>query len=144
MANYLKQTPDIPVLGSDATPVALLSSYDSTKSAVIAIGKAEHVTLIVGYKMGAAETGNSIQLKYEFSSDGVTYARNTLVADSGGTRTISLREDTFSATQSAETYDYFQIDFVDVCAKSMKVWAKETGVSSNAGSFYIVGITGGR
>jgi len=42
---------------------------------------------------------------------------------------------------AAEAYDYFTVEFNDVCARYLKVSAKESGVASNFGSCYIVAIT---
>jgi hypothetical protein len=90
--------------------------------------------------MGAAETGNSIEIRVRFASPlaqkaptSTDWYQQVSESTSSGATTISLQEYTFDSTQSAGTYDRFHID-IPVDSKFMEVAIKETGISSNGGS----------
>jgi hypothetical protein len=143
MADYNVQNFDIGLIGSAASPVTLESAYGAARSGVLHIGGAENVLLLVSYTTGAAETNNVISLKYELSSDGTTYAQMTDIPFVSGAGTVSYREDSFTGAAAGTQY-LFTVPLTNVCAKSLKVWAKETGVGANKGTCYIVAITGGK
>ena len=143
MANYKRQDFNTPVIGTSTSPAVLFETFED--SGVIHIGGAESVTLLIAYTMGTGESGNSIDLQYEISSDGVTYYPVPNITFSSGAGTWNLRADTFAATQSAGTYDYYAITLTDIQGKSLKISAKESGtIDANAGSCYISAIIAGR
>ena len=146
MANYRRQDFK-PVIGTSTTPITLTASYtddDPDNSGIVHIGGAENVVLLIAYAMGASETSNTIQLKYELTGDYENFYRVTNTTFSGGTGTVSLREDTFSATAAAEAYNYFVVELIDVNAKGLKIWAKETGIAANGGTLYVTAMVAGR
>lgn len=134
------------ILGNATSAYTLTSAYTGTGAAistVVPIASGYQVALDVAYTMGATETSNSIQLIVEFASP-VTEDDNAVIAStewyrqtaesvSGGTSTVTLKEYSFAATVAAGTYDRFHLSF-PVDAKFMRISAKETGVTSNAGS----------
>ncbi len=136
-----------PIKGTAASPTALTSSYADT-AAVFSVNKQNEMMLYVYYTMGAAETANSIQVRLSFSAsslaaDSALWAVETAEALSGSTITLTRVERSFAAVSAAATYDVFCIP-VHLCDGYMRVDVKETGVSSNAGSCYIVGNSRGR
>lgn len=147
MANYTAQS-SVNVLGSATTPVTLTGTY-TDNDVVVPIGYADQVTLYIGYTMGAAESGNSIQVKIDFADrnldvSSTEWARSSSEADSSGTITLTLQERTFSAVAAAGTYDVFRIKLTDVNDKYMRVSVKETGIAANGGSCYVRATIGGR
>jgi len=139
MATYDIQNQDIALLGSAASPKTLTGSYttNGTNDAIAPVGYIEQAILYVGYTMGTAETSNSIQIKVEFAPDASTpWYRETTESISTGTRTLSLAEYTFAATQAAGTYDYVRIP-VPVGDAYMHVSVKETGIAANGGKCFI-------
>lgn len=146
--NYTVQTTN-DLLGSAASVKTLTGSYttDRTNDAYLPVGGMSEVVLYIGYTMGAAETGNSLQLEVSFSgdSDAIESSRwfnETNQSISGSTNTLSKGEYTFSATGAAGTYDYFRVT-VPVCDKVMRVRVKETGIASNGGKVFVRALTAG-
>ena len=139
----------VDLLGSAASVKTLTGSYttDGTNDASLAVGGMSQVVLYIGYTMGTAETGNSLQLKIAFSPDSDTSAssrwfREVTSAISSGTVTLSLGEYTFTATGAAGTYDYIRLT-VPVCDAIMRVSVKETGIATNGGKVFIKALAGG-
>jgi len=71
---------NIEVIGTIASPVTLTAGYAVANSGVFSVGRSRFVELMVNYTMGSAETGNSIQLKYELMNE---------ITTDGGTATIT-------------------------------------------------------
>lgn len=67
----------------------------------------------------------SVEIKIEFSQDGVTYCQETVKAVSGGTTTLSLNEYTTTASTG------FVIS-VPITANYIKVSAKGTGTATGS------------
>lgn len=148
--NYIQN--EIALLGTSAAPITLTNAYSDAEpanSAKASITLKNDVTLLVHYTMGAAETGNSIQVKVETADsylaiDSALWARRTREAVSSGAVTLSAEEFTFTATKAAGTYDVFEIRLPELNANYIKVSVKETGIATNGGSCYIKAITLGR
>lgn len=132
--------------GSEASPTVLTGSYVAGQP--IRLASSYQLGLDVAYAMGAAESGNSIQLKVEVANpldddnDGAAKPADTewyqLVSTSasGGTVTVTKAEYTFSAVAAAEAYDYFHISLPND-SQWVKVSCKETGIAANGGSAYV-------
>lgn len=137
-----KRQKKIYVLGTEDTPLELLSVYQG--SSPIYLGAGFQLMLEVDYTMGSGESGNSIQLKLEFNNDDTSesptvWRREITESASSGTVTMTQAERTFSATQSPGTYDRFEIP-LPIGSRWLKVSAKETGVATNEG-FIVVSVT---
>ena len=124
--------------GTTRTSVELESTYqtesantEATKSFLT--GGQSKLNLDILYTMGATETSNSIELKFEGSSDEVNYYRIPNDSTSGDTSTLTAREFTFVGTNAAATTISIGLD---IFYKFMRVSAKETGVGSNKGTIY--------
>ena len=87
-------------------------------------GRYNQIVLSIVYVKGSL---TSLELKFEFSHDGVNYVQETASAVSGGTDTLSLLEHTYSgATAGLEIS-------VPTLAQYVKISAKGTGtVTSSA------------
>ena len=139
----------VTVLGSSASPVTLTGSYSDDNSGLFKAAKGQKISLFVYYTMGAAESSNSIQVKVQTSPDRLAidsalWGRRTREAVAAGTATLSVEEYTFTATQSAGTYDVIEIPLPNINTPYFKVSAKETGIASNGGSCYIKAVVSGR
>lgn len=135
----------IPLIGTRSgavlSPVALTSGYtDNTKT--FDVGGFSRLEVAVSYTMGATESSNSIEIKFDWSPDGTNFYQLMNDSTSGGTSTLTAREFTFVGANAANTKTTFGIDinYKDV----MRISVKETGVSSNVGSIFIEGLLGGR
>lgn len=119
------------------TSIALTSAYQSESAGVptksFKTAGMSKLNLDLIYTMGAAETSNSIEIKFEGSPDGTNWYRIPNEAVSGGTSTITAREFTFVGTNAAAATISIGLD---IFYRFMKVSAKETGVAANAGTVY--------
>lgn len=136
MLSYTSQRVDA-VFGTKSaahsrTSVALTSDYADTAK-VLETGGFSRLNLDVLYTMGATETSNSIELKFECSSDRTNFYRVPNEAVSGGTSTLTAREFTFVGTNAAAATISIGLD---VSYKFMKISVKETGVATNAGTIF--------
>ncbi len=119
--------------------VALTSSYQvegsgkPTKSFVTA-GLVK-VEVSGKYTTGASETATSIDIKVESSPDRVNWYRILNLSISGGTSTLTNEEFVFAGGAGATDYPISLP--LDVQNRYLRVSAKETGVSANAGSVYM-------
>ncbi len=133
------------VLGADKativtatrTPVTLESTYQAESSTVATktfkTSKYSKLNLDINYTMGAAETTNSIEVKFECSPDGINFYRIPNESVSNGTSTITAREFTFVGTNA----DVATISIgLDIFYEYMRISAKETGVSAAKGTAY--------
>lgn len=91
------------------------------------------LNLDVLYTMGATETTNSIEIKFEGSPDGINFYRIANEAVSSGTSTLTAREFTFVGTNAAAASISIGLD---IFYNYVKIWGKETGVASNKGTAY--------
>lgn len=122
------------------TAVNLTASYE-TESTTVATktfktSKYSKLNLDILYTMGATETTNSIELKFECSPDGVNFYRLPNESVSGGTSTITAREFTFVGTNAAAATISIGLD---IFYEYIKVSAKETGKVTNFGTIYAEG-----
>lgn len=159
MSLYYKKQHSFPVVGSvvytyendkttiltaTRTPIALTAAYQAesgtnpTKSFRTA-GQSK-LNLDISYTMGAGETGNSIQLKVEGSSDGKNFYRIPNEAVSTGTSTLTAREFTFVGVNAANATISIGLD---IFYKYMRVSAKETIGASTFGTVFIEGTLSG-
>jgi len=119
------------------TSVTLESTYQA-ESATVATKTIEtsgysKLNLDILYTMGATETSNSIEVKFEGSPDGVNFYGIPNESVSGGASTLTAREFTFVGSDAAATTISIGLD---IFYKYMKIWGKETGVASNKGTAY--------
>lgn len=99
---------------------------------------AYQVGLDVAYTMGESETGNSIEIKVEFSNEetvdsNTNWYQQISTSTTTGTSTISLHEYTFTSGVSAGTFERFHISF-PTDAMYYRVSLKETGIASTGGT----------
>lgn len=148
MGLYYNNTITFPVFGTDTgensytrTSVPLSSVYqvengtNPTKSFKCA--DYSKLNLDILYTTGDSETNNSIEIKIEDSSDGVNWYRIPNEAVSTGTSTLTEREFTFVGASAATGY---AISLgLDIFYRFLRVSAKESGVSANAGTVYCRG-----
>ena len=106
---------------------ALTSSY--VAGTVIGVEDFGMLVLLFKYTMGSGESNNAVVLKVEFSADGTNFYQQTDHAT-----TVELREYTFTAESSPGTYDSIAIVIPVAAISHVRVSAKETGVTSNAGT----------
>jgi len=125
------------------TPVTLTGSYAAARSAVIPIAMGEQAILNIAYTMGAAETGNSLNFKIEFSTNGVTYHQDISQTTASGAATLYKLEYTFAATGAAGTYDYIRFP-LPIAEGYAKIWVKETGIAANGGLCYVTATVSGK
>ena len=85
------------------------------------------------YTMGATETSNTIDVRFEGSPDGTNFYRIPNDSTAGGTSTLTAREFTFVGTNAAAATISIGLD---IFYKFMKVSFKESGVVTNAGTVY--------
>ena len=120
------------------TPITLETTYQAesgfTKpTKTFACGGFSKLNLDVLYTMGATESINSIELKFEGSSDGTNYYRIPNDSTSAGVSTLTAREFTFVGADAAAATISIGLDIFYL---SMKVSIKETGVVTNKGTIY--------
>lgn len=119
------------------TAVALTSAYQSESSTTpTKTFKTSHMSklnLDILYTMGAAESANTIEVKFEGSPDGINFYRIPNEAVSGGTSTLTAREFTFVGSDAAAATISIGLD---IFYEFIKVSAKESGVAANAGTVY--------
>ena len=113
--------------------VTLTAAYTGNVGVTQAVASENQLTLHIGYTMGAAETANSLEFKVEFSDDDTTWYQETMSTLNSGTDTLVLLEHSFTATQAAATYDYFEFT-MPINSKYFRVSLKETGIASNGGT----------
>ncbi|MFQ5493572.1 MAG: hypothetical protein ACE5DX_05440 [Candidatus Dojkabacteria bacterium] len=132
------------IIGDQTTRYTLESTYTGDGiSSAIRVHNASQILLDVEYTMGAAEAGNSVELKVEFSNldtNPVTrtpasteWYQEAMETAVGGTVTVNLVERTFDAVSAAATYDRFEVAIPNA-AQYVRVSIKETGVAANKGS----------
>lgn len=128
------------IVGTADTPATLTASY--VAGSQIEVANAHTLALDIAYTMGAAETGNSMELIVEFKNDAdsTNWYQDTAGSVSSGTSTVSKLSYTFAATGSAGTYDYIQIQ-VPVYSHFARVSVKETGIAANGGSCTVIATT---
>ncbi len=124
--------------GTTRTSIEMESSYqaeattEATKT--FEIGGMSKVEFHILYTMGGGESGNSIEIKLEVSPDRTNFYRLANEAVSTGTSTLTRREFTYVGVNATTTTISLPID---ISAKYMKIWIKETGVGSAKGSVYV-------
>jgi hypothetical protein len=152
MGLYYKSTTEIPVWGSavtvygnDKTTIAtktltgvtLESTYQAESNTVATktfkTAGYSKLNLDILYTMGATESANSIEVKFEGSPDGINFYRIPNDNTSGGTSTLTAREFTFVGTNAAAATISIGLD---IFYNFVKVSAKETGVATNKGTVY--------
>lgn len=132
------------LVGTEDTPVTLTGSY--VEGTPVFVGEAEQIGLDVAYTMGSGESGNSVELRVEFSGDNSTgsapteWYQEVTESVASGTITETLAERTFSAVSAAGTYDRFRIP-LPIDAKWIRISVKETGIAANGGLITIKGTT---
>jgi len=124
--------------GTTRTPINLESTYQTesgqtTATKTFETGGFSKLNLDVLYTMGGSETSNSIEIKFEGSTDGTNFYRLPNDTTTAGVSVLTAREFTFVGTDGAASTISVGLD---IFYKKMKVSAKETGVSSNKGTIY--------
>lgn len=148
----LLRTPELIIYGANtSTPYTLTNAYVTSGSgvAVVDVRNAQQLFLEVAYTQGAAETGNSIEVKLDVAdplnqqrlniptaSSTTEWYQPTTETASSGVVTLNLASYTFVATQTAGTYDNFKIDIPNGHT-FIRVSVKETGVAANAGNCFV-------
>ena len=126
--------------GTTRTSVTLPSAYDAEVTKTLNVRDYSVAVIDILYTMGAGESSNSIEIKLEDSVDGVNFYRLSNESASAGTSTLTAREFTFVGTNAAEATISYRID---ISYPYLKISAKETGVSANAGTVFIEGVLAG-
>ena len=83
--------------------------------------------------MGASETSNSIEVKFECSPDGTNFYRIPNDSTVAGVSTITAREFTYVGTDGAAASISIGLD---IFYENVRISVKETGVASNKGTIY--------
>jgi len=124
--------------GTTRTSVTLESTYQAeatTKATkTFGTGQMSKVEFHILYTMGSGESSNSIEIKLESSPDRTNFYRLVNEAVSTGTSTLTAREFTFVGSDAAAVAITLPID---IQAKYMKIWVKESGVASTKGTLYV-------
>lgn len=116
------------------TPVTLTNAYDNaTTTKTFSTGGMSKLNVDILYTMGATETSNTIDVRFEGSPDGTNFYRIPNDSTAGGTSTLTAREFTFVGTNAAAATISIGLD---IFYKFMKVSFKESGVVTNAGTVY--------
>ena len=136
--NYKNQSISVLVgskSGTTRTSVSLTSSYDvANKTKILETGSYSKVNLDILYTTGAAETGNSIEIRVRVSPDRTNFYRVVNESVSTGTSTLTEREFTFVGASAATAYAISLP--LDVWTRYMDISFKESGVVTNAGTVY--------
>ena len=115
---------------------ALTTSY--VAGTVVNVTGCDEVVVCIAYTMGAAEAGNSVIFKVDWSMDNSTYYTDAdpwpnSDAISTGAITVDKNIFTYTADSAAATYDYIAVP-ISVRGRYCKVSFKEDGVAANAGT----------
>lgn len=98
----------------------------------------EDLILYISYKMGAAESGNDVEIKIEFAPDDNKSPHVQTEEDiTSGINDIVPLTNKFTAVSAAETYDRFVLPVNIAAAKYFRISVKENGVASNYGSIIV-------
>lgn len=141
---FYRSQDTFPVFGTKTSagtrsPATLTAAYTgNTKT--FKVGGYSKFNLDVNYTMGATETANTIEIKYEGSPDNVNFYRIPNEAASGGVSTLSARNWTFTGADAAAATISIGID---IFYKYLKVSVQETGVVTNFGTIYAEGTLSG-
>jgi hypothetical protein len=122
------------------TPATLTAAYTGNAKEFKVAGFSKF-DLAVLYTMGAAETANTIEVKFEHSPDGTNWYRIPNESNTNGVSTLYARNWTFTGTDAAAATISIGID---VFYKYLKVSVQETGVAANAGTIYAEGTLSGQ
>lgn len=146
MSRYYPTTLVRPVIGTKdeetkaLTGVDLTTAYQAendagtTPTQTFEVGGFVNMNLDVVYTMGSGESGNSIEVQIESSTDGVNFTPLATDSTTGGTSTLTAREFTFVGTNA----DTAAIPiFIEIGYKNLRVSCKETGVVTNAGNVFV-------
>lgn len=144
MSLFYRTQEKFPVFGTKTaagvrTPVALTAAYTGNVFTFKTAGFTKF-NLDVLYTMGAAETANTIEIKYEASSDGINFYRIPNEAAASGVSTLYARNWSFLGTDAAAATISIGID---IFYKYLRVSIQETGVAANAGTIYADGTLSG-
>jgi hypothetical protein len=127
------------------TGVALTGSYQAegagAPTRTIKTGLYSKINLDILYTMGAAETGNSIEIIAEGSPDNVNFYRLPNDNTSGATSTLTARQFTFTGADAAATTISIGLD---IFYKWMRFSFREAGVVTNAGSVFVESTLSGK
>lgn len=120
--------------------VTLTGSYVAqTAPTFIETSNVDQVTVDIAYTMGAAETGNSVEVKIEvanpLSGDPVSTDWHQLVIKTVSTSSEDLnkKELTYGADSAAGTVDRISYN-LPFSSKFVRFSAKETGIAANGGT----------
>ncbi|HRF70088.1 MAG TPA: hypothetical protein PKV66_01515 [Candidatus Pelethenecus sp.] len=139
MGLYYESQDSFPVIGTKSgttrTSVALTTAYDvANKTKIIEVGGYSKANFDILYTMGATETSNSIEVRFQASNDGTNFYRIPNESASGGTSTLTAREFTFVGTNAAAATISIGLD---VFYKYLEISVKESGVVTNAGTVFV-------
>lgn len=138
MVKQMPEQLDIVLIGSKSgttrTAEALETTYDESTQFAFETGGFNKISIACLYTTGSGETDNSVEIQLEQSPDGTNFYQLANEAASGGTSTLTQREFTFTGASAATAYAFDII--LDINYRNMRIEAKETGVVSNAGTFY--------
>jgi hypothetical protein len=146
--NYPNQEEEF-ILGSEATPVTLTTSYTNNVSDPFHVEHYAQLTFCVEYTAGVDGNGSSVEIKVEgspdlLSNDSVTpiYYQETSSSTSSGTITHSLAEHTIENPTGGSTLR--AMFYVPPAFKTLQVSAKETLAGSDPGTLKLRLITSGK
>lgn len=132
-------------MGHDNRTLDTGGAYADGTGNVVNCSEHNQLILYIQYAMGSGESSNSLQVRMMFFSDrdadpdaDTTAYQETSVNTVSGTGTVSLKEYTFSATQSAGTDDNIRLA-IPITDHSFRVDVKETGIATNGGNVDIRG-----
>lgn len=128
--------------GTTRTSVALTTSFgDASTTKDLFIKGASKINLDILYTMGATETSNFIDVRFEASPDGTNYYRIANDDTSAGTSTLTARDFKFVGADAAAATISIPLD---VFYQYIRVSVKESGVVTNAGTVYAEMTVAGR
>lgn len=106
----------------------LTATITDTVSDSIEIRSDTSFTFLPVYAMGAAETGNNVELEIAFSPDGTNWCINGVWIDPG-TGQLTERQYFYNVTELN-----LPITITNITGRWMRIRAKEEGVATNAGT----------
>jgi hypothetical protein len=128
----------------EISPATLTNAYTGNDKIITSDYMPQGV-IYCKYIPGAGGDGNYVDIKIEFSDDGVNFVKETIEAQSIGTNNMYLQERKFSnngATVALTEYD-FRIS-VPLADKFVRFSVKETKVGGSDGVFFAEALLSGK
>lgn len=128
----------------EITTATLTTAYTGNNK-IITTDYMPQITLYIEYTPGSGGNGNSIQIKNEFSSDGVNFHQETAQLASPGSTNDYVQEHTFNNNDSTVALTTYKLRIpIQMADKYFKLSVKETVVGGSAGIVFIEALLSGK